>query len=681
MVPRLSHRTNPSSTAATLDPARIWPLFARASGLLAATAGAVALGLGLRWPRLSAGSYSWQNQVDHAVRLRLLQVVVAAALAAAVVGTLWFLRHRRAVDAADRLFWFARRASPLGPLSWLPWFCQWQLWQGHDLVHLLLVLLEVTALGACVAAAARAGWSAGELRLWARGHTSRWLRATAGLVSEIGQRRIFWLGVVALAASAYALWFSYHTVVWHRSVRSGYDLAIEDNILWNLLHGGPFFKAAPTLGPHGSHFGRHATLISYLLLPFYALHQSAETLLVLQSCLIAAAALPLFAFAERRLGGPSAALVALIYLMHPALQQANLFEVHYLKFGLPFFWLGLWLLDAGKTGAALLAALLTLTVREDVATWVPLLGLWAIFAGRAPRLGLALVLLGGIYVGAVKFTIMPALLRGHDDLLFMYQGLLPAGRTSFAWVLATVLGNPAFTLGALLAPSKLTFLLQILVPLACLPLRRAVGWWALIPGGIYCLLGTQYDALTDIHFQYSVHLLAFLFPALVLGLECEGGKIPPSRRPHLVALVAATLCCSYQYGAVLQEHTSRGGPLAYKFGWDEDGQQRQRAMQALQKLIPADARVAASAFTVPQISNRANGYSLSLDLYDADWIVAPTTRGEFIPAELERTSAALSSNQFGVVAIAPPFFLAHRAHPTARNAELLGRLGVSSRDP
>ena len=488
------------------------------------------------------------------------------------------------------------------------------------------------------------------------------------------------------------------------SVRSGYDLAIQDNILWNLLHGGPFFKAAPTLGPTGSHFGRHATLVSYLLLPFYAVHPSAATLLVLQSVLMGGAAVPLYLFARRQVGAACGAVVAFAYLLHPALQQSNLFEFHYVKLGLPFFYTTLWLLDAGRHRWALVAAGLTLLVREDVATWVVLLGLWGLMSGRSPRTGLLMAAVGGLYVAVVKFVVMPAMASGGDELVFMYQGLLPPGKSSFAWVMATVIANPAFALKSLLEVDKLVYVLQLLVPLALVPLRRSVGWLALLPGAVYCLLSTRYRPLIDIHYQYSAHILAFVFPALALALSAKDRRGPATsevpagdengdpdsdaavtrrdqlavRRGAVAALLAGTLLTSYQYGAMLQQHTSRGGPIPYRFGWDEEGRARRQALTALMGVLPPRARVTASAFLVPQISSRPDGYSLSLGIYDAEWLLAPTVPREYVGKELERTRQALSSG-WGVVAVEEPFFVARKGHSPELNSRVLSALASGRR--
>jgi uncharacterized membrane protein len=285
----------------------------------------------------------------------------------------------------------------------------------------------------------------------------------------------------------------------------------------------------------------------------------------------------------------------------------------------------------------------------------------------------------------------------------MYQGLLPDGKTSFGWVMLTALANPGFTLKHVLGVDKLIYFLQVLVPLALIPLRRWVGWFALLPGGIYCLLSTGYRPLIDIHYQYSVHFLAFAFPALGLVIRAvesrasERASVTAAEESHdpaavaaavaraqkavrrgmLAALIAATLLCSYQYGATLQQNTSRGGPIAYRFGWDGEGRERREALAELMKVVPPRARVTASAFLVPQISARPNGYSLSLGLFDAEWLLAPTVAREYVAQELQRTRQALSSG-WGVVAIEEPFFVARKGYASELNGKVLGYLGGHS---
>ena len=77
----------------------------------------------------------------------------------------------------------------------------------------------------------------------------RWLRLPAA--------------IVFVAAAGYTVLFSVYTVTFHRNLHTAaYDLGLEDNLVWNVLHGFGFFRSTVFSGPTGSHFGNHATFFS-----------------------------------------------------------------------------------------------------------------------------------------------------------------------------------------------------------------------------------------------------------------------------------------------------------------------------------------------------------------------------------------------------------------------------------
>ncbi|MFZ5892375.1 MAG: DUF2079 domain-containing protein [Myxococcota bacterium] len=661
----------------------------RAVGLFAITAFFFGLGTGLLREPMFSTAYFWSNQAAPPDRLALLAYVFTLPVLAVALGVVAFFRALpRGVLAVETLYVWAVRTSPLGPLAMLPWLVRWEIWQNHDLAFCLALLIAALALGRAVTAALETLPLHGHSPLYAL--TRSWLppRDTRSFF----KREPFLVAVAALAL-LYITWFAYYTVVFHLSCRTGWDTSIEDNILWNLSHGGPFFKASPALGPTGAHFRRHATLISYLLVPFYLLKPGAATVLVIQSALQGLAAVPLFLFARRHVGQRTALLVSLAYLFHPALQESNIFEVHYLKFGPVFLFTTLWLLDSGRNRAAIVAALVTMLVREDVASWTILVGAWGLLSGRHAYTSLAIAALGCVYVGLIKFVAMPASGSGGDELAFIYAELIPKGsKGGFGSVLGTVFGNPAFTIESLLDPAKLVYFIQVLLPLAFIPLRRAIGWFALIPAFIFCFISTHYSPFVDIHFQYSAHVLTFVYPALVLVLADSRLNRDAAAQPSAEAAIAqlrelrhatarryglcasmivATFIASYQYGAVLQQNTSRGGPVPYKFGWDDEGRARRHSVDTLMKHVPPRAPIAASAFTIPQVSARPDAYSLTLGLWDAEYIIAPSGPREHITEERTLIKEQLSSGKFGVVEVVPPFFLAKRGADTSKNEALL----------
>ena len=165
------------------------------------------------------------------------------------------------------------------------------------------------------------------------------------------------------------VYFSIITIRNHYNLQTaGYDLGIENNLVWNAAHwNGPLFKTSVHAAARtATHIGLHETYISYLIGIPYRLAPRPETLLVLQSMLIGAAALPLFAFARRHLGAWTACLVALLFLFNAPLHGSNLYDFHYLPFAPLFLWTTLALLEARRDRWAAVAIVLTLANREDM---------------------------------------------------------------------------------------------------------------------------------------------------------------------------------------------------------------------------------------------------------------------------------------------------------------------------
>jgi hypothetical protein len=140
------------------------------------------------------------------------------------------------------------------------------------------------------------------------------------------------------------------------------------------------------------------------------------------------------------------------------------------------------------------------------------------------------------------------------------------------------------------------------------------------------------------------------------------------------ALVLALSACSYQYGSILQTHTSYGGPIHYKFGINDEDRLRRHSLDAVLAHLPPNAKVSSSAFTVTQVSSRADDYSMTLGVYDAEYLLFPSQPGDFIGNERQTVTDLLRNGTFGVVTVVPPFALAGRGHVTTDNAALLARL-------
>ncbi len=139
--------------------------------------------------------------------------------------------------------------------------------------------------------------------------------------------------LLAALIVAYSVYFSALSIQRHNTFRTrAADLGQIDQALWNTLHGHFLedtrdngdrpVRQAPRLTDHVEPIFA-AVALSYLI------YDGVESILVLQSVVIALGALPIFWIARRRLKSDWGALAfAGIYLLFPALQAANLAEFH-----------------------------------------------------------------------------------------------------------------------------------------------------------------------------------------------------------------------------------------------------------------------------------------------------------------------------------------------------------------
>lgn len=575
----------------------------------------------------------------------------------------------------------SRRLSPLLLAALLPPLFNWRIWVDRDLVHVLYGLCIVLATKKLV----HFSLSGPPLELADCAHRQDVVDGLRGLRDDFSRirnaiPRALALWVVLAGATFYAGFFSYHTIVHHRNVLSAsLDLGLEDNLVWNILHmAKPLFKSSPLGGPTASHLGFHSTWFSFVIALFYSIQPNAETLLIIQAVLLGGAAIPLFLLGRRYVSPWNAALIALCYLLYPGLHGSNLYDFHYLPLGPFFLWFVLYFAESRRWVLGTIFVILTLSVREDVAVSLGFLGGLMLLAGRRPKDGLFLLAVGGAYFVVMKGVVMHKAMGGSDAFVHQYRLLIPEGDKGFSGVIKTILSNPLYTLGTLLERQKLIYFLQIILPLAFLPLRRPIGLWAVLPGFLFTLLSTEYPPLLMISFQYTAYWSAQLFPVTLLNLRWmdqrvrDGTRTSAWKASWLAALIVATLVTSYRYGAMFQRDLTMGGFGRYHFGTDASDLKRRADLSVLVKKVPPLAKVVASENIVPQLSNRPDAYTLRIAVFDADYILF---RLPAPPHEREHVLEALENDAFGIMAASGEFVLAKRGHSTEKNAQYISRLG------
>jgi len=270
---------------------------------------------------------------------------------------------------------------------------------------------------------------------------------------------------VALAAGMVLFAVATTSTNWVRyeSLRSTwpYDLGYFNNDLFNLVNGrttGYFFVTAwfdPKEHDGPSVFRTtHFFPLQNVVLPLlYRVSPSMLTLLLFQGVLVGLGALPLFWLVAGRTGEPRLGLlVALSYLLHPAILDTAINDYRAIALGLPLALFALWFHAARRPLWFVASSVLMLSARDEYALLLPFFGLinWRLTGARERSLRwiLAPVLIALLWAGLAHAYYLAAYGRswpvvgyavgsqelveaGLDPLarlaLFFRIGLLPAG--------------------------------------------------------------------------------------------------------------------------------------------------------------------------------------------------------------------------------------------------------------
>jgi len=136
--------------------------------------------------------------------------------------------------------------------------------------------------------------------------------------------------IVISAILVYAAVFSAATIWKHSAYYSyAWDLGVFDQVMYNSVYGGRLFHYSCDgyMNVEQNYLAFHFSPILALIFPIYYLFPKAETLLVVKSAALAAAAYPLYLLAKRMTGNEELGLLAsLAYLLYPGVQAANWFD-------------------------------------------------------------------------------------------------------------------------------------------------------------------------------------------------------------------------------------------------------------------------------------------------------------------------------------------------------------------
>lgn len=300
-----------------------------------------------------------------------------------------------------------------------------------------------------------------------------------------------------LAMAGYTLLLGFVTVRLHQALETGlFDLGIHTQALWLLGNGLPDVLTTRGLTLMSDHF----TPIVNVLAPLYAHGGSPEALLLFQTAMLASGAWPLF----RLCGGERTGLVfALLYLCHPALTAANLFDFHTSTLVAPLLLWALWALHGRHWSLYWISLLLVALCGEAMAITIAAMA-WEAWRSGNRRAAVATFLLGCLCAGVAMKCMALANAGRPSQYRSLYAG---------PW------------LPRLFSLESLGYAALLFLPLGALPL---MGWERLVPA-VPVILGnllTWRNSQRGMEYHYDAAILPFLLWAAELGWQRTRRRFP-----------------------------------------------------------------------------------------------------------------------------------------------------------
>lgn len=470
--------------------------------------------------------------------------------------------------------------------------------------------------------------------------------------------------VFAVLLSLLSLWR-------YQSFQAGEDLAMFDQMLWNVREGrGLITTISGNWHLIYSHhfFGEHFSPILYLLAWPAGLTKGPEALLVIQAVFVALSAIPAGRIVARLMGlSWTMPLTALLWLALPGLWQATLYDFHMSALGLLFFLLCLQKLLEGSKQAWLWAIFYVMCM-EDAPFYLFFTALVVGYCSGNRALGFRLAAASLLYGLIALWIIIPAYSSTGQHLLALRFVVpdTPAAAFSHIWNLIKC-SERWISLRAHL--SSFGFL-PVAGGLFLIPALSAVG--------LMWLSADNYQATMQLHYPFSFYHLFFLASAGALCFLIRWKNRFPSRLfGQFVSAGLVALCVA--------------GPL---FGWialKKDilsilGRTHPTSVRAwasartLLSQMPRDASCSAPIYLSAHVARRASLALLSSP-QENDWMIFPLRSNTDLiyPFEDNRykqwaSSLLTTSSPYGVWGMTNGIAILRRGHPATLNAAALEEL-------
>src|SRR5207245_5409771 len=250
---------------------------------------------------------------------------------------------------------------------------------------------------------------------------------------------------------------------------------------------------------------------------FYLVIPGPKTLLVLQTLVVASGAFPAFWVARLRLRNELAAVgIALLYLLYPALQQAENFDFHAVTMTAALLLFTLYFMYTRRTVWLFVFAILSMACKEEIPLVIAFCGLWSVIFQQRWRTGLGLVLLAIGWLGLTLWAYRHFSPTGHPLLASRYAYL---GNGPVEIIRNFILHPRSLIYQHVLERYHLLYLRILLSPVGYLPLLAPWILVLAVPSIAINLFSSDPNQYLGI-FQYNAEIVPGLTFATIAAIVC-----------------------------------------------------------------------------------------------------------------------------------------------------------------
>ncbi len=349
-----------------------------------------------------------------------------------------------------------------------------------------------------------------------------------------------------------------------------------------------------------SHFAVHFSPAMYIFLPVYFIFPSPVTIAVCQTAAIASGVIPfILTLKHKGISKINICFFSVVYMANAAYTAGCLYDFHE-NCLLPVFLMWMfYFYEKRKFPLVFLFAFLTFTVKEDAFIYVAVFAVYTIFAKKEIKTGFALAAFAVAYFAVATFILKTYGLGIMSD---RFSSMI-AGDEGLFGIIKTVLTNLGYSVKQIFStaeetPKKFIYFLQIMCPLAFIPFfaKKPVNMILMLP--IFLNLLTDYPYQYDISFQYGFGLMSLLLYLTVLNVE----DMESSKR-DFVCMTAAGLAAMMFFTLIIPKFSNTVQTYTNSQAIFEE-------MDDVLETIPKDAKIGASTFLIPHLSDRKELYEV-----------------------------------------------------------------------